>query len=297
MILVMGAAGKTGLAIIKALARRGYDIRALVHRPAQVKRAIRAGADETVIGDMRDEVFLQESMLGILKVYHICPNVSPEEFTIGQKVIRAAVRSRIQHFVYHSVLHPQVEAMPHHWLKMRVEEALFESNLTYTILQPAPYMQNILAVWEAISSEGRYPVPYPVETRLSLVDIRDVAEVASTIFATSDHYGAIYELCGPDALDQREVAVTLTRGLGLSVRAEQIDRAAWAVSARARGVGEYQVRTLLQMFEYYERHGLVGNPNALSWLLGRTGTSFANFVEEVIAQVKSEEGQESEANN
>jgi hypothetical protein len=33
--------------------------------------------------------------------------------------------------VYHSVLHPQTEQMPHHWHKLRVEEMLLESRLPW----------------------------------------------------------------------------------------------------------------------------------------------------------------------
>ena len=62
--------------------------------------------------------------------------------------IRAAQSAGVERFVYHSVLHPQVEIMAHHWQKMRVEEQLFESGLSFTILQPAAYMQNVLAGWD-----------------------------------------------------------------------------------------------------------------------------------------------------
>ena len=62
-------------------------------------------------------------------VYHVCPNVSPDEIAIGRVSIAAARSAGVEHFVYHSVLHPQTEAMPHHWLKLRVEEALITSGL------------------------------------------------------------------------------------------------------------------------------------------------------------------------
>ncbi|MGD2207623.1 MAG: NmrA family NAD(P)-binding protein, partial [Anaerolineae bacterium] len=124
MILVTGAAGKTGRAVIRALAARGAAVRALVHRSGQVSKVEALGA-ETIVGDMRDGVAMDRAARGAHAVYHICPNVSPDEVTIGQTAITAARRAGVEHFVFHSVLHPQVEAMPHHWLKMRVEELLF----------------------------------------------------------------------------------------------------------------------------------------------------------------------------
>ncbi|MGB3715247.1 MAG: NmrA family NAD(P)-binding protein [Candidatus Promineifilaceae bacterium] len=279
MVLVTGAAGKTGTAIIDVMKTDNQSVRALVHRKEQVNRVTAAGAKEAVIGDMRDRALMYEAMSGMRKVYHICPNVSPDELTIGKLAIDAARENRLDHFVYHSVLHPQVEMMPHHWLKMRVEEAIFESGLSFTILQPAPYMQNIVAGWEAIVSSGIYAVPYDEETRLAQVDLGDVAQVALKVLTTPDHAGAVYELCGPEALSQIEIAAIIGDRLGIQVNTRQIDRLDWEVQAKARGLGNYQIETLLRMFDYYERFGFIGNSNVINLLLGRRSTSFAAFID------------------
>ncbi len=76
--------------------------------------------------------------------------------------------------------------MPHHRQKLLVEEKLFESGLDYSILQPSAYMQNILGYRNSIRA-GSYPMPYPVSTMLSLVDLNDVAEVASNVITQSGH--------------------------------------------------------------------------------------------------------------
>ena len=82
--------------------------------------------------------------------------------------------------------------MPHHWKKLRVEEMLFESRLPYTILQPATYMQNLLAYWCKIHEEGIFQLPYSVETRLSMVDLNDVAQAAAIVLTEPGHVGATY---------------------------------------------------------------------------------------------------------
>ena len=122
-IVVTGAAGKTGRAVIRALVARGRTVRALVRRPEQGRAIEDLGARDIVAGDMRDEGTLTQAMQGVQAIYHICPNVSPDEVAIGQAAIVAARTAGVEHFVYHSVLHPQTEAMPHHWLKLRVESA------------------------------------------------------------------------------------------------------------------------------------------------------------------------------
>ena len=279
MILVTGAAGKTGQAVIRALASRGETVRALAHRPEQVEHLRSLGAQEVVVGDMLSQVFFEEATHGIQSVYHICPNVDPYETVIGAFAIQAARHAGVEHFVYHSVLHPQAENMPHHWKKMRVEELLLESGLGFTILQPTVYMQNVLAYWDRIMSEHVYTVPYPVETRLSMVDLNDVAEAAALVLTQPGHLAAIYELAGCAPISQTEIVQTMSEKLGFSVQVETLSLEKWESQTRRLGMGDYQVETLLKMFQYYQKFGLHGNPQVLTWLLGRKPTNFAGFIE------------------
>ncbi len=278
MILVTGAGGKTGRVVLKALAARGEAVRAFVHREEQASAVRALAAQEAVVADMRDEATLRRALEGVRAVYHICPNVNPDEQVIGNLAIGAARSTGVERFVYHSVLHPHIKAMPHHWNKLRVEEALLESGLPFTILQPTAYMQNVLAGWEAIVERGVYSVPYPVETRLSLVDLEDVAEAAAIVLTEPGHAGATYELVGTEAMTQVEVAKGLSQKLGRTVRAEAQSVETWERWARASGMGDYQIETLIKMFRYYERFGLTGNPHVLGWLLRRPPTTFEAFV-------------------
>lgn len=284
MILVTGAAGKTGRAVVRELVARGAAVRALVHHPSQVQLLKALGAQEVVVGDMRVRPTLKQAARGIRSLYHICPNVSPDELAIGRSIIDAACSAGVAHFVYHSVLHPQTEGMPHHWQKLRVEERLFESGLPHTILQPSAYMQNILTEWDSIVKEGSYRIPYDVQTQLGMVDLADVAAAAAIVLTEPGHQGAIYELAGPEALTQTRVAKILSQGLGRTVCAESLPIEVWKQGAHAAGLGDYQVKTLVKMFHYYERNGFWGNPNVLAWLLGRPPTTFADFVERVITE-------------
>lgn len=288
MILVTGAAGKTGRAVIRALVAKGAAVRALVHRREQRETVRALGAREAATGDLRDAADVARAMYGARAVYHICPNVHPDEVAIGQTALDAAREAGVERFVYHSVLHPQVEAMPHHWLKMRVEERLFASGLDYVILQPAAYMQNVLAQWDAAARQGVYEVPYGVDTRLGMVDLEDVAQAAARVLTEPGHAGATYELAGPQALAQTEVAEVLGRQLGRRVEARQVPLDTWAEQARAGGMSDYQVETLRQMFRYYDRHGFWGNPKVLGWLLGRAPGRFETFVARVAETSREE---------
>lgn len=284
MILITGASGKTGRAILQALVRRGEKVRAFVRRPEQVSAALALGALEAQVGDLSNRVDLERAMQGVQAVYHICPNMHPDEVALGELAIQSARAAGVERFVYHSVLHPQVQDMPHHWNKLLVEERLFQSGLKYTVLQPTVYMQNVLGQWRAMTERGVYPVPYAVDTRLSMVDLIDVGEAAARVLTEAGHDYAIYELCGAEALSQTEVANIAAEKLGRPVQAECVPLEVWEKNARAGGLGDYAVTTLLRMFHYYEEYGFLGNANVLSWLLGRPPTSFAAFIERTVRE-------------
>jgi len=283
MILITGAAGKTGKAVIKALAARGATVRALIRRPEQTVELKALGASEVGIGDFDDVVALSRAAAGTRAIYHICPNVSRDEVNFARAVAAAARTHNVRRFVFHSVLHPQIEAMPHHWQKMRAEEFLLTAGFDLTILQPTAYMQNILGAWRAVVTDGVFRVPYPVATRLSLVDLDDVAAAAALVLTTDGHAGATYELVGTPPVSQTEVAAAFCGAFGCAVRAEAETVEAWQARARAAGMAGHECATLAAMFRYYAGHGLVGNPNTLQWLLGRAPNDLVQFLRRVVA--------------
>ena len=285
MILITGASGKTGKAILRQLRRRDpqAQARAVVRRSEQVEACFAAGATEVVICDLGDGDRLAQVIEGVDCIYHITPNMHPEEYQLGRTIMDLAASGGVKRFVYHSVLHPQIQAMPHHWSKLQVEEYLINRGLPFTILQPCAYMQNMLGYWEAIQREGVYEVPYGTDTRISVVDLEDVAEAAARVLTEEGHDGAIYELAGPQALSQVGTANLLAEVLDRPVKAHELDRGEWERRALDAGMNPYAVKTLLAMFVYYDECDFIGSPKVLAWLLGRPPRTYSDFLHRVLA--------------
>jgi NAD(P)H dehydrogenase (quinone) len=281
LILITGAGGKTGRALLKQLGQRGQPVRALVRYPSHVKEALTHGAAEAIAADLLDPVSLKPAFQGIEAVYHIPPNVHPGEEVIAENILHFAGQQAIAHFVYHSVLRPYIRAMPHHIKKARVEERLFTSGIPFTILQPAAYMQNTLPGLDTARTEGVFKVPYPIDTPLGMVDLDEVGEVGAKIILNLDHDGATYELAGAERLTPAEVAEHMGAFMGKPVVAQQVDLKAWRNQAVQGGMSSYEVATLIKMFRYYARHGFWGNPHTLTSLLGRPPKTYAEFLASV----------------
>jgi len=206
-----------------------------------------------VPADLTDDADVARAVRGAGVLHLVVPNLHPDEPGVVARAVAAARAGGVPRIVYHSVLRPGLRAMPHHEHKLAAEELLWGSGLEVTVLQPSAYAQNLLGC----ARDGRLVVPYAVDVPFSLVDVGDVAAATARVLTEpGEHAGATYELAGP----VRTVA-ELAAALGLG-------------AGRERGPVPpgYAGRALAAMFDWYDGHGLVGNPRVLAGLLGRPVT-------------------------
>lgn len=284
MIVVTGAAGLTGLAVIRALASRGAATRAFVHRESAALAARAVGAAEVVVGDLLSAGDRLRALKGARSIYHIAPRMSDAEVPIGLGLIEDGRSAGLEHFVFHSLVHAQCDDMGHHRDKRVVERELLVSGIRYTLMQPTMYMQNLEQAWETVRRSGVYRLPYSEYARMSLVDVDDVAEAAATVLTEPDWDGGAFELCSGDRLTRVEMAEVIASVLGKPVRAETGSIEEWKrTSAGSRS--PFQVERVAAMFAHYDRHGLAGgNPRVLRMILGREPTKFEAYVRRLAVQ-------------
>jgi uncharacterized protein YbjT (DUF2867 family) len=277
MILVTSAYGNNGRKLIPRLAEMGLDIRAL-NLSDKINELKKLGAKEVIIGNALDPSILDQAMEGIESVFHVGPSFHPQEAEMGIAVIDAASKGGVEHFVYDSVLHPQIIELLQHRMKLRVEQHLINSNLNYTILQPMHYMQNINI--EDVYQQGVFIQASALETPLSFVDMDDKVEVAAKVLTEDCHYGATYELCSDDNLNAIEIAEIMSRVMGKEIKAKLVPKDV-IISGFQRAFpeyGDYPAKGFNALFDYYSKHGFIGNSNVLRMLLGRDPTTLEEFI-------------------
>lgn len=281
MILVTCATGTAGRAAVAALAARGAPVRAHLRDTAREAELRCLGAREIVLGDVADEDVIRRALQGIRAVYLITPPLSDSEIDIGRGWIAAAQDAGVGRFVYHSVAHPQIRAMPHHWDKLKVEAALIDCGLAATILQPTSYMQNILRDRDRLMKLGELAAPLSVDMAMNIVDADDVGEAAARVLTEPGHEQAIYELGGPESLTRAQMAEILTDCLGRPVRAVEVSMRVWLRRTTVARTS-FQRRRFAAMYRHYDAHGVPGNPNVLAMLLGRPPTDFRSCTRRLL---------------
>ena len=281
LALVVGAAGKTGLAITRALASRGADVRAALHSSRTARAAYAAGATDVAVVDLVSGSGLHVALQEVDAVYHLAPNVHPGEVGMAERVVDAAVRAGVARFAFHSVLHPDDASMPHHLRKAEAEEVIRARLPRSTIVRPAAYHQNLLEPALA----GRITVPYSLDAPFSNVDLDDVAEVAAMTLTEEGHAGQTYELCGPEALSVRELAAIAREVLGREVAAIEEPISDWLAGPGA-DLDPSARRDLEAMFRTYDREGFLGDATTLEHLIQRRPRTWRDALERAIARAQ-----------
>lgn len=286
-MLVVGAAGRFAGLVVPALAARGATVCGFIRDPDKSALVQARGAAEVRIGDLRDERSVAAAMEGIDGVYYIAP-VYPENEaqSAGLGLVTAAMNAGVKRIVFSSVINPIIRAMDNHIQKMPVEEAILQSGMDFTILQPCRFMQNFLAFWPKVVATGVLAEPFSPTSRLGYVDYRDVAEVAAIALTGDRLRNGTFQLCSEGALDRSDVAAAMSDILARPIAAATMSRDELEANFPP-AVPAYNRQALGKMYDYYDRYGLVGNPLALNAILDRKPRSLHDFFGDLAAGVST----------
>ena len=285
-VLVTGAGGKTGRAVIAALRGRGATVRAFLRdeaRAAEIAGVDRGGDPdvEVVVGDQREVDDLAGALDDVDAVYAIAPNVSPHEVAMARAMVIACRSAGVLRLVFHSVVHPQLTAMPHHADKARAEELVIESGLAWTILQPNVYLQNLAGYVDGLRA-GRFEVPYATDRPAAMVDLRDVAEVAARCLLDDLGVHGVFELSGPAEVTSVDIALAASEHRGGPVEVRRQDPDAWATATANAELPDATRQRLRAMFAHYDRHGSPGDATVLRALLGREPRDLHGYLDDLL---------------
>ena len=272
-VAVIGAAGQTGRPIVRALSRRGMRVKAVVHHHNQAALTPEAAEIEAI--GLDNVAGLTSVLKNAAVAYYIPPVFNAREEEFGANIISAAIAAKLPRLVYHSVMHASTPSMPHHARKARVELALRESPLTWTIIQPAMYSQTPLAFLNTERTQLR--VGFDPQKLFTPVDLEDLAEAVTTVLLDNSHEYATYELAGMQRLSFLDMAKAISGVLKRQVTISSLPSTLVA-SAAAMRLGPKALFVVKAMLDHYDAHGFTGNSNVLRMLLHRDPLIFSEVM-------------------
>ncbi len=281
MILVTSPNGKTGLSLIKKLQLQKYPFKVFTSSVSSESILSNHGVKNIFLGDLKNLMDVKLALKGTTSTYLITPNFFPDESSVIKNFISVCSKIRNYKIILHSVIHPQIKKLPHHWSRMQVEQKLITSGLNWVILQPTMYMQNILPQLKNLNLKKFIGMPIPIDKKLSMVDLEDVTDVALNAIEESKLDYGIYELAGYN-LSLNDQARIISKIIKELIVAKQFSIDEAKSYLKIPFSGEYGERTYETMFNHYSRFGLDGNSTVLKSLLKRKPTNFSKVVKKYI---------------
>jgi uncharacterized protein YbjT (DUF2867 family) len=225
-ILVTGATGKQGGALIHELAGKGFRLRAMTRRPdGEAAQKLRAAGVEVVAGDLNDEASLKRALSGAWGVFAVQntweAGVEGEEEQ-GKRLARLAKDAGVQHYVYASVgSADRRTGIPHFDNKARIEDTVRSLTFpSYAIYRPVFFMENLTSPF-FLNGDAIYSALDPA-TILQMIAVADIGKYAARLFVDADRLnGREIDIAG-DARTLPETVEVLGRAAGRPIKYVQV---------------------------------------------------------------------------
>jgi uncharacterized protein YbjT (DUF2867 family) len=275
-ILITGATGNVGSAVLDILSSTDANLRALVHDEPKAQ-SLRDRGVEAILGDFLDPESLAPALEGVGTVLLITP-IHPEQVRQAANVIEAARDSdndpRIVRLSVAQASHeaPTKNSRQH----AQIEEELISSRLPYTLLRPTTFMQNTLATARAVASEGRNYQPFK-DGKLGMIDARDMGKVAAKVLTEEGHEGKTYTLTGPAAISFYDIAEMLSEVLGKKVDYVPISLEKAKEAMLGMGLSEWKAEVLIEYARAHSQGYSNFTTEDVEQLTGHPATSYREF--------------------
>ena len=227
-VLITGATGQQGGAVVDALLADGrFGVRALTRDTgSDGAKAVAAKGAELVQGNMEDRGAVDAAMAGVRGVFSIQVQTGPDgaaEKRQGFGIVDAAKAAGVAHVVYNSSAATGRKGPGDtEDFKDSIEQHVRGSGITFTLLRPTSFMENLRRVREQVSG-GTFLQALPPAVHQEYVSVGDIGRVAAAAFAQPERFGGqSIDLVG-DRLTQTETAEVLGRVLGKPVAYQQLD--------------------------------------------------------------------------
>ena len=222
-ILVAGATGRQGGAVVKHLLNNQFNVRALSRTSYSISAQLLINRGVTVVkGDMADTQSLIKAMEncdGVFSIQNYFEYGGEKEIAYGKNMAEAAKQSNIAHFIYGSVCGSDTNSgVPHFETKHVIEQHIKTLGLPFTIFRPVKFMENyyIPTVFKGILG-GKLMDAIKSGKKHQMIAVDDVGKYVADAFGNPEKYmGKTIEIAG-DELTNEQVASTMAEVLGFNV--------------------------------------------------------------------------------
>ena len=277
--LVTGATGKTGGRVLRGLVAAGEtDVRGMTRSEDKAADIKEAGGN-AVVADMAEPSTLEAALSGVDRVYLVAESGERQAEHEGN-VVDSARAAGVTRIVKLSVVGVASDSPVRFGRAHAEAEAAVEaSGIPYTFLRPNGFMQNNMGHAATIREQGRFYAPYD-DAPIALIDAEDIAAAAVVALREDGHEGKSYDLTGPEALTNPDLAERYSKVLGREITWVDVPEADVLETMRGFGYPEWNLAGFSELWTIY-RAGYAATPaSGIRDVTGREPRSYDDFIEQ-----------------
>ena len=274
-VIVLGATGNIGTAVIKNLQNRNIEVFAGVQSEKDFDKVLQFGATPVIV-NFTDQESLNQALQGKDRVFLVTPLMQNPE-AVTQMVINASKQNGVKHLVRSTASgadsNGQIQMA--RWAGAS-EDLIKASGLNYTILRPYSFLQNFINFHsQTIKQYNGFYLPTG-DAKLSMLDINDLGEVAAIVLSNEEHFGKIYELSG-QTYSNEILAETLTKVLDKKITYIDVPEEKAKESMLSNQMPEWMVNAMMELNYITKQGWTAGYSDDYKNLTGKEYTSAETF--------------------
>ena len=287
MIGIIGGTGNTGSCVVASLKSKNADFVCLARDPLAAKEKL--GEDVSIVkADINDPASIEIGLSGCTKLFLLSghnPTMAQQEISVIETAERVGVNHIVKLSGGDAIVQENTPAMigRAHW---EIEQALKSSNVDWTILRPAFFMQNLLNTAPIVIGQAKIMMPIIADVKIAMIDVRDTGDVAASVLTEDGHSKRTYFLGGYD-YTLNDFSNKISDELGKKIPFVEIPIENAVAVMKDKGMPDWLIDHQVTLMGLVSSGVAAGANTNIENISGHRARSLADFVKDNINIFKS----------
>ena len=247
-ILVIGGTGQVGSHLVDSLINNNSNFK-LLARSQEKQDQLSAQGINSVVGAVGDEASIELALTGTDQIFLLTSN-DPGMFESQKQLIDLAIKAGVRKIVRLSAEPADAESdMGMYSQHGKIDNYLIQAEIEHVILRPTYFLQNMAVMHGSFIKENNMFAQYLGETKIPMIDTRDIAEAAYYALQNDEFSNTTYYLTGPKSVSFADFATSLSDKLQRQISYQNISYAQQEAGLKGAGIPDWVCDTVMKLFK------------------------------------------------
>lgn len=281
-ILVIGGTGQVGSYLVDLLINNDSNFK-LLARSQEKKEKLAEQGIRSVVGAVGDEVSLTAALTGVDQVFLLTSN-DPDMFENQKRLIDLSIDAGVRKIVRLSAEPADANCdMGMYSQHGKIDDYLIQADIQQVILRPTYFLQNMAVMHANFIKENSMFAQYLGNTKIPMIDTRDIAEAAFYALQSDEFNNGIYYLTGPKAISFDDIAEILSNKLERKISYQNLSYEQQEAGLKGAGIPEWVSDTVMKLFKKWAENDDHIASDDFEKLTGKKAISIDQYIDDHLA--------------